>query len=103
MPRAATSFSSVLSGSGRLFRAVSKLGVTCHVFGNKLGPPGDVLLPEVEKRIMRLIADPNCIGVWMVMPCGTLLRARRGAERGGPKALRGEDARTLGTAGFDRA
>ena len=31
----------------------------------------------------------------MAMPCGTLSRAQRGNERGGPKALRGEDARTL--------
>ena len=44
---------------------------------------------------MNMIATGNCIGVWMAMPCGTLSRARRGDERGGPKALRGEDARTL--------
>ena len=31
----------------------------------------------------------------MAMPCGTLSRARRGNERGGPKPLRGEDARSL--------
>ena len=78
-----------------LFRIWVCVCVSCHLFDNKLGPPGDVLLPEVEKRIMRLIADPNCIGVWMAMPCGTLSRARRGNERGGPKALQGEDARTL--------
>ena len=29
------------------------------------------------------------------MTCGSLSRARRGNERGAPKALRGEDARTL--------
>ena len=29
------------------------------------------------------------------MPSGTLSRARRGNERGGPKVLRGEDAGTL--------
>ena len=85
----------MFSGSGSLSRAVSKLGVSCHLFDNKFGPPGDVLLPEVEKRIIRLDADHNCIGVWMAMPCGTVSRARRGNERGGPKALRGEDARTL--------
>ena len=44
---------------------------------------------------MRFIADPKCISDWMALPCETLSRAGRGNERGGPKALRGEDARTL--------
>ena len=74
-----------VSGLGRLSRAVSNLGVSCHLFDNKLGPPGDVLLPKVEKRIMRLIADPNCIGVWMAMPCGTLSRAEEAMSEAGPR------------------
>ena len=41
----------------------------------------------------------------MAMTSGTLSRARRGNERGGPKALRGEDASTLwglpGLTGYD--
>ena len=82
-------------GTAALSKAVARMGIACHVFDNKHGPVGDVLLPDVEKRIFALLSTGKCAGVWMGMPCGTLSRARRGNERGGPKPLRGEEGRAL--------
>ena len=80
-------FVEIFYGCGSLSAKVHHKGATVHLFDIIDGKSGDIMDEEAFRRMRKLVASPNCIGVWFGMPCETFSAARNGKD-GGPGPIR---------------
>ena len=80
----------MFSGTGGLGHGVETYDVHVYYFdikNKRESVPQDLLDPKCQEHIKRLLNDPNCMGIWFALPCGTFSSARRNDGKG-PKPLR---------------
>ena len=80
-------FVEIFYGCGSLSAKVLKEGAIVHRFDIIDGKSGDIMNEEAFRIMKKLVASPNCIGVWFGMPCETFSAARNGND-GGPGPIR---------------
>ncbi len=83
-------FIEMFSGTGGLGRGVETYDVHVHYFdikNRRESVPQNLLGPKCQEHINNLLNDPNCMGIWFALPCGTFSSARRNDGKG-PKPLR---------------